>query len=45
MKSDLEDRNVTTRSNEVRKETIAAVESIDESYQALAKLLHETYDN
>lgn len=45
MKTDLEDGSVAIRSAEVRRETIAAVESIDESYQSLAKLLHETYDN
>jgi hypothetical protein len=47
MKTDLEGGKgeIVTRSNEVRQDTISAIESIDESYQTLAKLLHETYDN
>ena len=47
MKTDLESNKgeITTRSNEVRQETMVAVSAIDESYQNLAKLLHETYDN
>lgn len=36
---------LTTRSNEVRKKIIEEALRIDESYQNLAQLLHETYDN
>lgn len=47
MKTDLEDTKgeIVTRSNEVRKQIIDAATLIDESYQSLAQLLHETYDN
>lgn len=47
MKTDLEDAKgeIVTRSNEVREQIIAAATLIDESYQSLAQLLHETYDN
>lgn len=47
MKTDLEDTKgeVVARSNIVRQDIIAAALRIDESYQELAKLLHETHDN
>jgi hypothetical protein len=48
MKTDLEASakgEIVARSTEVRQEIIAAATAIDESYQKLAQLLHETYDN
>ena len=47
MKTDIEDPKgeIVTRSNEVRQQIMEAAAAIDESYQSLAKLLHETYDN
>jgi hypothetical protein len=47
MKTDLEGEKgeIVTRSNIVRQDILAAASLIDESYQNLAKLLHETYDN
>lgn len=47
MKTDLEGTKgeIVTRSNEVREQILTAAALIDESYQSLAKLLHETYDN
>jgi len=47
MKTDLEGTKgeIVSRSNEVRKQILDAAIIIDESYQSLAKLLHETYDN
>jgi hypothetical protein len=45
MKTDMEGTEVATRSGEVREQILAAALLIDESYQSLAKLLHETYDN
>lgn len=47
MKTDIEDPKgeIVTRSNEVREQIKEVADSIDESYQSLAKLLHETYDN
>jgi hypothetical protein len=47
MKTDLEgDKGeIVTRSNEVRKKILESAMQIDESYQELAQLLHETYDN
>ena len=47
MKTDLEGTKgeIVTRSNEVRKKILESAARIDESYQELAQLLHETYDN
>ena len=47
MKTDLEDSKgeVVARSNIVRQDIQAAADAIDESYQRLAQLLHETYEN
>lgn len=47
MKTDLEGTKgeIVNRSNEVRDQILVAAALIDESYQSLAKLLHETYDN
>ena len=47
MKTDLEGAKgeIVARSTEVRQDILAAATLIDESYQNLAKLLHETYDN
>jgi len=47
MKTDLEGTKgeVVARSTEVREQILVAAALIDESYQSLAKLLHEAYDN
>ena len=47
MKTDLEATKgeVATRSNEVRDLILVEAQKIDESYQSLARLLHESYDN
>jgi sulfite reductase beta subunit-like hemoprotein len=47
MKTDIVDEKgeIVARSKEVRKQILDAAALIDESYQSLAQLLHETYDN
>ena len=47
MKTDIVDAKgeVAIRSIEVREQILTAAAIIDDSYQSLAKLLHETYDN